>query len=110
MKMRQVVSIAATLIVSCVALTLSGLAAAHGDDAEKLGSVHFPISCNAEAQQGFDRALAMLHSFWFPQTINAFAEVAKADPGCAMAHWGIAISQRSNPLVGAPAAEMMKRG
>ena len=110
MKMRQVVSIAATLIVSCGALTLSGRAASHGDDAEKFGSVHFPISCNAEAQQGFDRALAMLHSFWFPQTINAFAEVAKADPGCAMAHWGIAISQRSNPLVGAPAAEMMKRG
>ena len=110
MKMREVVSIAATLIVSCVALTLSGLAASHGDDAEKLGSGHFPISCNAESQQGFDRALAMLHSFWFPQTINAFAEVAKADPSCAMAHWGIAISQRSNPLVGAPAPEMMKRG
>jgi hypothetical protein len=52
----------------------------------------------------------MLHSFWFPETTNAFAEVAKADPDCAMAHWGIAIGQRSNPLVGAPAAEVMKRG
>jgi tetratricopeptide (TPR) repeat protein len=110
MKMRDVVSFAATLIVSCVALTLPGPAASHGDEAEKLGNVHFPISCNTEAQQGFDRALAMLHSFWFPQATNAFAEVAKADPGCAMIHWGIAISQRSNPLVGAPAVEMMKRG
>ncbi len=30
---------------------------------EKLGTVHFPISCTPAAQQQFDRALAMLHSF-----------------------------------------------
>ena len=110
MKILEVVSNAATLIVSCAALTFSGLAASHGDEAEKLGNVHFPISCNAEAKQGFHRALAMLHSFWFPQTTKAFAEVAEVDPSCAMAQWGIAIGQRANPLVGAPAVEMMKRG
>jgi len=34
---------------------------------ETLGHVHFPISCSPAAQEQFDRALAMLHSFWFPQ-------------------------------------------
>lgn len=110
MKKFRFLSIAGTLLSSLAALTFTGPAASHDDEAEKLGKVHFPISCNVKAQQGFDRALAMLHSFWFPQTNSAFAEVANADPGCAMAQWGIAISQRSNPLVGAPAAEMMKRG
>jgi tetratricopeptide (TPR) repeat protein len=83
-------------------------AAAH--EAEKLGNVNFPVSCSVEAQQGFNRALAMLHNFWFPQAGNAFAEVAKTDPACAMAYWGIAISARANPLVGAPPPAAMKRG
>jgi hypothetical protein len=110
MMTRKVVLIATTLIVTCVALIFSGIAASHDNEAERLGTVRFLISCNAEAQQRFDRALAMLHNFWFPQATNAFAEVADADAKCAMAHWGIAIGRRSNPLVGAPAAEMMKRG
>ena len=98
------------LLVTFVALCFSQFAAAHGDNTEGLGSVHFEISCGEEAQRGFERALAMLHSFWFPQTINAFTEVAKANPDCAMAYWGVAISQRLNPLVGAPTQDLTKRG
>ena len=77
---------------------------------EKLGKVDFPISCSPEAQAQFNRAVAMLHSFWFPQAPKAFAAVSETDPGCAMAHWGIAISQRANPLVGPPDAAALKRG
>jgi hypothetical protein len=73
-------------------------------DAEKLGNVHFAVSCLPATQPQFDRAVAMLHSFWYPQGLNAFAEIAKSDPGCAMAYWGIAISRRANPMVGAPGA------
>jgi len=87
---------------------LSGLAVAH--EAEKLGNVNFPISCSAEAQAPFDRAVAMLHNFWFPQALNAFAEVAKAYPDCAMAYWGIAMSARTNPLLGSQPAPAMQRG
>ena len=54
-------------------------------DAEKLGNVHFAVSCLPATQPQFDRAVAMLHSFWYPQGLNAFAEIAKTDPGCAMA-------------------------
>jgi hypothetical protein len=69
-------------------------------DAEKLGNVHFPVSCLPATQPQFDRAVAMLHSFWYPQGLNAFAEIRKTDPGCAMVYWGIAISRRANPMVG----------
>src|SRR5262245_52018161 len=35
---------------------------------EKFGEVNFPISCSAAAQVQFNRAVAMLHSFFFPET------------------------------------------
>src|SRR5690242_8171240 len=61
---------------------------------EKLGTVDFPISCSAEAQTQFNRATAMLHSFFFPETVKAFKALAAQEPSCAMAYWGLAISQR----------------
>ena len=45
---------------------------------ETLGHVHFPISCSPAAQEQFDRALAMLHSFWFPQATQAFIVITRA--------------------------------
>ncbi len=66
---------------------------------EKLGTVHFPVSCSPAAQQQFERALAMLHSFFFPETLKAFAAVTQTDPACAMGYWGIAMSTRPNPLI-----------
>lgn len=77
---------------------------------EKLGKVHFPVSCTSAAQQHFDRAVAMLHSFWVSPAAKAFAEVAKSDPDCAMAYWGIAVNRRANPLAGAPDATAFKDG
>lgn len=59
---------------------------------EKLGTVSFPISCSAQVQSGFNRAMALLHSFAYTPAAEAFAEVARQDPDCAMAHWGIAMS------------------
>jgi hypothetical protein len=41
----------------------------------------------------------MLHSFFYPETVKAFTKVTEIDSTCAMAYWGIAISQRPNPLV-----------
>ena len=77
---------------------------------EKLGKVHFPVSCSAEVQTQFDRAVAMLYSFWYPQSLNAFTEVTKTDSSCAMGYWGIAMSLRGNPLVGSPDVSALKRG
>ena len=59
---------------------------------EQLGQVHFPTSCNAAAQAQFDRAVALLHSFWFAPAIKTFDAVTELDPACAMAHWGVAMS------------------
>lgn len=77
---------------------------------ERLGEVSFPISCSPAAQTQFNRAVAMQHSFFFPETVKTFSAIVEKEPTCAMAHWGIAISQRPNPLVGPFPGDVLKRG
>src|ERR1019366_4930556 len=60
---------------------------------EKLGTVNFPISCAASQQKAFERGVALLHSFWYDKAEQQFKDIAAADPTCAMAYWGEAMSQ-----------------
>src|SRR5215813_3556802 len=59
---------------------------------DQLGSVHFQISCEASVQKPFERGVALLHSFWYEEAEREFTQIAKDDPKCAMAHWGVAMS------------------
>ncbi|HEV7410213.1 MAG TPA: hypothetical protein VGO01_17155, partial [Bradyrhizobium sp.] len=99
----------ARLFFAAALVTLLGQGLARADE-ERLGEANLPISCSPAAQQRFNRALAMQHSFFFPETVKAFTAVADNEPSCAMAYWGIAISQRPNPLVGPFAGDVLKRG
>ncbi|HVT41273.1 MAG TPA: hypothetical protein VHE78_19710 [Gemmatimonadaceae bacterium] len=76
---------------------LSAQEHAHAAPADRLGAVHFATSCRAVAPQ-FDRAVALLHSFEFAAAISGFNSVIAADPTCAMAYWGIALSRWGNPF------------
>lgn len=65
----------------------------HGHlSSEQLGKVSFQTSCAPAVQKQFDRGVALLHSFAYSSARDAFQRVAEMDPGCAMAHWGIAFS------------------
>src|SRR5438034_10936588 len=90
-----------------VLLALGGGAAAAQD---KVGTVHFPTSCSAPVQGEFERAVAMLHSFWFSASTAAFAAVAQSDPGCAMAHWGVAMNLLGNPFGWPPSPKALADG
>ncbi|HEY7617732.1 MAG TPA: hypothetical protein VH744_13075 [Terriglobales bacterium] len=59
---------------------------------EQLGTVHFPVSCSPSVQQGFERGVALLHSFSYEAAEKAFQRIADDDAQCAMAHWGVAMS------------------
>jgi len=76
---------------------------------EKLGTITFPISCAPGSQAPFARGVALLHSFWYAEAEKAFAAVAAADPGCAMAHWGVAMSLY-HPIWGPSTPAEMARG
>jgi tetratricopeptide (TPR) repeat protein len=58
----------------------------------QLGTVHFPSSCLAAEQKPVERGVAMLHSFWYEEAEKQFQQIAKSDPQCAIAHWGLAMS------------------
>jgi len=68
------------------------------DAAKNLGTVHFATSCNEAAQRDFDQAVALLHSFQFSRAIEQFNAALGKDGGCAIAHWGIALSYWGNPF------------
>jgi len=78
---------------------------------EKLGTVHFETSCQPTVQPGFDRAVALLHSFEFARAIDGFNATLEADPSCAIASWGIALSRWGNPFApGSRPADQLARG
>ncbi len=78
------------------ALALSWLAPVQ--DHHGVGVVHFDNSCTASAQPPFARGMALLHSFEFGTARAAFDETLQLDPGCAIALWGIALTEWGNPF------------
>ena len=77
---------------------------ARADDGtdEQFGKVHFQTSCNEVAQRRFDRGMRYQHSFWYRPAKEIFEETLQADPECAIAYWGIALSLLYNPHFPAP--------
>ena len=65
---------------------------------EQLGKVHFATSCSPVVEKQFDRAMALLHSFWAKDATEGFIGVLRQDPDCAIAYWGIAVAAQQNPL------------
>jgi tetratricopeptide (TPR) repeat protein len=90
----------ALLIVTLMAILFVSevMAQENAVKTEKLGTVHFPVSCSPAAQEQFNRAVALLHSFWVEESEREFTAVTENDPSCAMGYWGIAMSLLGNPL------------
>ena len=97
------------LIVLLLWVTL-GLVQGQAAGTEQLGQAHFPVACSTDAQQEFDRAVALLHSFAFDASAKAFAAVAQQDASCGMAHWGVAMTRLGNPFNWPPAAQAIQEG
>jgi len=81
-----------------------------GGAGEKLGTVSFQTSCHAAVEADFNRAVALLHSFEFRFSMDAFEGVLARDPSCAIAHWGIALCHWGNPFAGIKAGPLLERG
>ena len=79
------------------------------DPSEKLGKVNFPVSCGKQAQSQFNRAIALLHSFQYPEAGVAFGQIVASEPECAMAAWGEAMSLY-HPLWVPPSPSDLQRG
>ena len=103
------------LIVSLMVVLTGSRSVAHepgglsGPPGERLGTVTFPISCQTAMQPPFERAMALLHSFWYLEALKAFTAVTQADPDCAMGYWGIAMSLWSQ-IWSPPSPPALQRG
>lgn len=108
MRFRHLVSgIAALALSSGVARsqpmsghTMPGMNDDHAGHVMAVGTVNFANSCAPAVQTDFARGVAMLHSFWYSAGELAFRDVLAKDPGCAIAHWGIASLLMLNALNG----------
>ena len=91
-----------TLIVASL-LAVPALARAQVGDAplapelSGLGTLHMPVTTSVpRAQRFFDQGLRLLYAFNHPESIRAFREAARLDPGLAIAYWGQALALGPN--------------
>ncbi len=98
--------LAAAVSTAALALSSSQPLVAQTEVDQQLGSVHFQTSCKEAAQRRFDRAMRYQHSFWYLAAKEMFEEALKADPTCAIAHWGIALTLLDNPHNAIPQANL----
>ena len=59
---------------------------------EQLGAVNFPVSCTEPAASDVLRGVALLHNMTYLGAETYFARAIDADPQCAMAYWGLAMT------------------
>jgi tetratricopeptide (TPR) repeat protein len=103
----------------CSILAVPAMAWAQGEDHSQhqhaapgsgVGTVSFETSCNPAVKDAFNHAVAELHSFWFPEARAGFEGVLKTDPNCAIAYWGIALTQWGNPFAGLRSPQAIAAG
>jgi hypothetical protein len=100
---RRIVTI---LVCICTIALPTAVRAQHDDHGamspDQIGSasVNFQTSCAPAVKDDFNKAVALLHSFWFPEATKMLNGILAKDPNCAMAHWGIALAAWGNPFAG----------
>ncbi|MBI2457872.1 MAG: hypothetical protein HYV46_17245, partial [candidate division NC10 bacterium] len=109
--------LAVPLLVLSLATATAACAQTIGKPPEQLGRVSFANSCAPAAQATFERAVALLHSFWWREGEKTFREVLERDPNCAIATWGIAtilvgntFAAGSTPAQAQQAKDAIERG
>jgi len=106
------------LLAACASLLFAIDARAQHEEhhaaapADQVGSasVRFETSCAPAVRADFNTAVAMYHSFWFPEAIKMFQSILERDPSCTVAYWGIAMAQWGNPYAGVKGAPVIKAG
>ena len=97
----------AVAVASFATLPLAPPALAQDDVDQRFGAVHFPTSCNevgAAPVRPWHALPAFVLVSGSPR--RYFEEVIKADPECAIAYWGIALSLLNNPHAPPPASNL----
>lgn len=114
------ISVVSSSVLAAVALSLAAGAprlwaadapgaSARLGDLRAVGRVELRSSCGAAAQAGIERGTALLHSFFYEEARRVYGEVVALEPGCALAHWGVAMTYW-HPIWTPPSEEERARG
>ncbi len=79
------------------------------EDGQLFGTVSFTSSVPDKLKSDFNIAIALLHSFEYDESEKMFAKVIDQSPDCAMAYWGVAMSN-FHPLWDPPTVTELKKG
>ncbi len=109
MKEQRTIRTGALLLALSLGAAMFGCTRHGNEHGMEHGVVNFPISCNEEAQEEFETGLGHLHHMMYEQARPHFEAAADADPDCAMAHWGIAMTS-FQPLWHPATEEGLERG
>ncbi len=102
-------AVAAALITTGLVCGPVSAAETAGTPPERLGTVSFANSCGPGVQPTFQRAVALLHSFWWQEAEKAFRRVLDDDGSCAIATWGIATTLIGNTFATGPSPAEAQR-
>ncbi len=106
----RVVALCALMFALAITAGCGREQSAQHEHGSELGTVSFPVSCSHAAQDGFQRAVALLHHMMYVEARKAFEGIAEEDPDCAMAHWGIAMTLFQPLWPTRPSPEDLRRG
>ena len=81
-----------------------------GPPSKQFGTVAFDMSCPEKVRKDFDLAIALLHSFEYEEAEKAFAKVIEQEPACAMAYWGVAMSNYHQVWPSPPSPVELEKG
>ncbi|MBI4564659.1 MAG: hypothetical protein HY716_08225 [Planctomycetes bacterium] len=99
----------AALLAACGVPSKTGTSQLSAGDLRRSGTVRLEIACGPEVKEDFQTAVALLHSFFYEEARRRFEDIARRDPDCAMAWWGVAMTYY-HPLWAPPAPEEMTQG
>jgi hypothetical protein len=98
-----------TLAAASVELKRGEIISCGPQQAESFGTVAFDATVPRALQKDFNTAIALLHSFEYDEAEKMFARVIDKEPGCAMAWWGVAMSN-FHPLWAPSTPAELKKG
>jgi tetratricopeptide (TPR) repeat protein len=97
------------IVLASLSLFPADQVAASQESSKGLGKIIFINSCTPESQPPLLKGIAQLHSFQYAAAETAFTEVIHADPKCAIAYWGLAMSSY-RPLWDGADEKALKKG
>jgi hypothetical protein len=108
--LRSYLALVALIIITLGLVGIFAVDLWYANELEGSGQVHFPISCSDASQRQFDFATTRLHTLRFNESERAYVAITEAEPDCAIAYWGVAMSRLRRPVAGFRAPEDLRAG